>query len=101
MTNEESNRPAAELLVLMLKKIAAQKGISHHDIADRTGLHKSNITRTFSLNYMPNLTTFLAIAKAIGVNLFFEDKEGTTELNQIFEAAMDELGRRPENLPQN
>lgn len=96
-----SNEQQAKLLVLMLKKIAKEKGITHQEIADRSGLHKSNVTRTFSLNYMPNLTTFLAIAKAIGVNFFFEDKEGVTELNQIFEQAMDELGRRPDRLPKN
>jgi DNA-binding phage protein len=101
MTNEESNQQAAALLVLMLKKIAAEKGISHRELANRAGIHKSNVTRTFSLNYMPNLTTFLAIAKAIGVNFFLEDKDGTTELNVIFEQAMDELGRRPDKLPKN
>ncbi len=90
-----------QLLVLILKKIAESKGLSNREIANRTGLLESNISRFLSLRYRPRLDLFLEIAKAIGVNFFFEDKDGTTDLNLIFEKAMAELGRRPKNLPQN
>jgi len=90
-----------KLLVLILRKIAESKGISQQEIANRTGLKRSNVSRMFNLLYCPNLRTFITIAKSIEVNFFFEDKEGTTELNKIFEAAMTELGRRPDKLPMN
>lgn len=57
--------------------------------------------RIFQLKYSPTLTTFIEIANAIGVNFFFEDKKSKTDLSQIFEAAMTELGRRTEKLPKN
>ena len=101
MTNEQANEQHWKLLVLMLKKIAEEKKITHQEIADKTGLHKSNVTRTFSLKYCPELKTFIAIARAIDVNFFIEDKEGKTDLTELFEAAMTELGRRPDNLPKN
>ena len=90
-----------QLLVLILKEIASEKKITHDEISEKTGYLRSNITRFFSLKYTPRIDTFLEIAKAIGVNFFFEDKDGTTDLNLIFEKAMTELGRRPKNLLQN
>ena len=86
------------LLVLMLRKIAESKGISQQQIAELTGLKKSNVSRVFSLDYCPTMRTFLLIATAINVNFFFEDRDSITELNQLFETAMTELGRRPEQL---
>ena len=89
------------LLVLLLKEIADKKGITQGQIAEQTGLIQSNISRFFSLKYKPTLDTFLQVAKAIKVNFFFEDQEAKTDLNQCFEKAMEELGRRAENLPKN
>ena len=69
--------------------------ITQDKIAEATGLKQSNISRVFSLKYTPTLATFLGIAKALKINFFFEDQENKTELNELFEAAMNELGRRP------
>lgn len=88
-------------LVLMLKHIAKDKGITQEQIAERTGFLQSNISRIFSLRYCPSLHIFLAIANAIEVNFFIEDKESKTELNVMLERAMTELGRRPGKLPRN
>ena len=98
---KEANEQHWKLLVLVLKKIAEKKGISQQEIADKTGLKRPNVNRVFSLKYCPELRTFISIAKAIEVNFFFEDKEGTTELSEIFEKTMEELGRRPDKLPKN
>jgi transcriptional regulator with XRE-family HTH domain len=89
------------VLVLLLKEIAQQKGITQQEIAERTGYLQSHIGRVFSLRYVPKMDTFLIIAKAVGVNFFFEDKEGTSDLVKAFEKAMDALGRRPNKLPKN
>lgn len=86
------------LLVLILRKISESKGISQQEIADRTGLMRSNVSRMFALQQGPTLRTFLLVARAIGVNFFFEDRDGDTNLTAIFEAAMTELGRRPDKM---
>lgn len=83
-----------KLFVQLLKEIAEEKGISQVEIAEMTGYTQSNISRIFSLKYSPRLDVFLNIAKAVGVNFFFEDKEGKTDLNVLFESAMTNLGRR-------
>ncbi len=97
----KQNQQHWPLLVLLLKLIAAEKGISQEEIANRTGYMRQNINRVFSLRYSPRLDVFLNIARAIGVNFFVEDKEGTTELNKLFEQAMDQIGRRQDKLPKN
>lgn len=89
------------LLVLLLKEIAEQKGITQLQIAEKTGLIQSNISRFFSLKYKPTLDTFLQVAKAIKVNFFFEDQEDKSDLNLCFEKAMEQLGRRVDKLPRN
>lgn len=82
------------ILVQLLKEIAEEKGITQLEIAEKTGYQRSNISRVFSLRYTPRLDVFLNIAKAVGVNFFFEDKDSTTDLNILFERAMTALGRR-------
>lgn len=83
-----------KVLVLLLKEIAESKGITQQQIAAETGLVQSNISRFFSLKYKPNLDVFLQIARAIGVNFFFEDNDSTTDLSVLFNRAMDTLYRR-------
>lgn len=101
MNNQPTNEEHWKLLVLLLKEIAKEKGISQEIIAERSGLLQSNVSRVFSLLYVPRLDTFLKIANAIGINFFLEDKESTTDLSVLFERAMTELGRRPNNLAKN
>ncbi len=101
MKNENTNEQQWKLLVLILKKIAEDKEISHQQIADKTGLQRSNVSRMFALNYCPSMKNFLIVAKSIEINFFFEDKEEKTDLSLIFEKAMTELGRRSNPLKNN
>jgi DNA-binding phage protein len=102
MTKKELiNEQQWKLFVLMLKGIAKKKGISQDVIAEKVNVIRSNISRTMNLNHEPKLGLFLSICDAIGVNFFFEDKDSLTDLSQIFEAAMTELGRRPDKMPKN
>ena len=101
MHKSKPNLRSWAILVQLLKEIAAQKGISHEEIAKRTGTSQTNITRIFGLRYRPRLDIFLNIANAIGVNLFLEDVESKTDLNKAMEKAMEQLGRRPNKLPPN
>ena len=102
MTNQNPHPDTWKVLVLILKGIAAKKGISHYTIAEKTGMHQSSVNRFFNLHYKPRLDLFLDIAKAIGVNFFFEDQDNTDiDYNRLMEEAMAELGRRPDKLPKN
>lgn len=89
------------LLVLLLKEIAEEKGITQNEIAEHTGMIQSAVSRFFSLKFKPTLDTFLQVSKAIKVNFFFEDQEAKTDLNKCFEKAMEQLGRRVDKLPKN
>lgn len=100
--NEKNNQNEQwKLLVLLLKEIAESKGITQNQIGEIAEMHQSHVSRFFALKFPPNLNTFLKIAKSIKVNFFFEDKEDKTDLTKVFEKAMTELGRRPDNLPKN
>ena len=101
MGNQNNQNEQWKLLVVILKEIAEAKGVSQIEIAEKSELLQSNISRFFSLKYKPTLDTFLQVAKAVNVNFFFEDKDATTDLNLAFEKAMTELGRRAKNLPKN
>ena len=89
------------LLVLLLKEISEQKGITQNQIAQKTGMIQSAVSRFFSLKFKPTLDTFLQVSKAIKVNFFFEDQEDKTDLNLCFEKAMEQLDRRVDKLPKN
>lgn len=101
MDNNSKNNEQWMLLVLLLKEIAESKGIRQQEIAEKSGLLQSSVSRFFSLKYKPTLDTFLQVAKAVKVNFFFEDQESKTDLNVMFERAMEQLGRRPDKLPKN
>lgn len=89
------------LLVLLLKEIAEEKKITQEQIAHDTGMLQNSVSRFFSLKFKPTLHTFLQISKAVKVNFFFEDQENKSDLNQCFEKAMEQLGRRADKLPKN
>jgi len=83
-----------KVMVALLEEIAKTKGITQQEISDLTGLKQPNVSRIFALRYKPKLDMFLKIAQAVRVNFYFEDKDGTTDLNILFEQAMSKIGRR-------
>lgn len=101
MSNQNNQDQQWKLLVLLLKEIAESKGITQNQIGEIAEMHQSHVSRFFGLKFPPNMNTFLKVAKAINVNFFFEDKDGKADMNVVFEKAMTELGRRPDNLPKN
>lgn len=101
MSNQNNQDQQWKLLVLLLKEIAESKGITQNQIGEIAEMHQSHVSRFFGLKFPPNINTFLKVAKAINVNFFFEDKDSKTDMNIVFEKAMTELGRRPDNLPKN
>jgi transcriptional regulator with XRE-family HTH domain len=99
--NKNTNEQQWKLLVFLLDEIRRQKGITQQQIADDTGLIRSNVSRFFSAKFTPDLNHFLIISKAVKVNFYFEDQESKTDLNIAMESAMETLGRRPDKLPKN
>ena len=52
-------------LVSKLNAIREEKGLTHQNIADATGLHQSNIARFFAARYCPKMELFDKIANAL------------------------------------
>ena len=52
-------------LILQLKKVAENQKITHLQIANKCGLHRSNVTRIFSLKICPSLENYLKVKNAI------------------------------------
>jgi len=90
-----------KLLVFLLDEIRQQKGLSNLKVSELSGIAPAHTSRFFSCKFSPTLPTFLKIAKAIGVNFFFEDKESKVDFNIAMEKAMEQLGRRVDKLPKN
>jgi len=101
MKNSNPHEDTWRVFVLFIKEIAESKGITHEQIAEKTGLARSNITRMFQLKYCPSLQNWLKILKAVEVKIFFEDRESKTDLNTLLEKAMLQLGRRIDNQRKN
>ena len=56
-------------LILQLKQIAEDKGISQGDIARETGYYRQNINRFFQGRVCPSMEMFLNVCQAVGVDI--------------------------------
>lgn len=97
------NKVKWQIQILLLEEIAKEKlGVGYQTkLAALTGLKQSNLSRMFSLKYSPTLETFTIVSAALKINHFFEDQESKTDLNILFEKAMESLGRRAGKLSRN
>lgn len=98
---KEISKQHAIILCSLLFKIAEEKGITKYKIAKEIGISRTNVGKIEKGEFVPQLWIFIAICRVVGVNFFFEDKEGESDLNKLFEKTMSDLGRRPDNLPLN
>lgn len=80
-----------QLLVLSLKLIAEEKGISQEELAVKTGLQQSNISRVFGLKYAPSMRVLLKIASALDLYLALADKTGLLDGDQVLNKAVIKL----------
>lgn len=104
MQNNHSKKPNEQhwmLLVLYLKEVALDNGYTQEKLEEKTGLTQSTLSRFFALKWRPRLDTYLKVANAMEVNLFFEHRSSKSDLNVYLERAMTQLGRRPDQLPKN
>jgi DNA-binding phage protein len=88
-------------LLLMLKEVAKAKGLTYQQIADKCGLQQTHVSKLLNAGYSPTVKVWLKLCWAVGVNPFFEDKDGQTDLAKCFEQAMEAIGRRPDKLDKN
>ncbi len=76
MSNQNKNQNEQwMLLVLLLKEIAEEKGITQNQIAEQTGMIQSAVSRFFSLKFKPTLDTFLQISKQLKLTSFLKIKK--------------------------
>lgn len=86
---------------LFFKKAMESKGMNQSQLAEKVGIHRSSLKRFFDLEFALKFDTVLAIIHALELNIFFETRDESSNLNKWFENAMEELGRRPDKLPKN
>ena len=91
----------SKVFVRLIKILLDEKGITNYALAKNLGISKSTVANWFEGTTVPSLDNFLRLAKLAGVNFFFSSKEDGAPLNELFNKAMEEIGRRPENLPRN
>lgn len=77
------HRETSIMLMLSLRDLAREKGITHQKIADKTGFQKTNVTRMLSGRYSPTLENFIRLADAINTYIFILDKDSDDDLGQI------------------
>lgn len=85
----------------LLKHTAESKNISIAGLARDTEMSRSTINRFFNLEFCLRFDYVLRIMKALELNIFIETRDSDTDINKLFEKAMDDLGRRPDNFPKN
>jgi transcriptional regulator with XRE-family HTH domain len=79
----DTHRHAAQMMLTFLRNTAKDKGITHNQIAERTGFQVSNVTRMLGGKYPPNLDNFLKLAEAIGVRLELHTDTADTSTAKI------------------
>lgn len=62
-------------LVLQLKEVASKSNLNQTELALKTGLLQSSISRIFACQFVPRINTLLLIADALDVDLKIVCKE--------------------------
>ena len=76
----EALRPHYEV-VSQIIKARSEQGLSQVELAARTGLQRSNISRLESGSYNPSLDLLSRVAKGLGMELHVEFRSTTQPLN--------------------
>lgn len=81
-----------EIALIALKMVAKRKNISHQELADKTGLKRSNIYRLFRLDHCPNLDILFRICNALDLDVNFTDLNHEFNFKEINLDVLKELG---------
>ncbi len=101
MNNENTQGEYWKVLALFFENAMKAKGMNRTQLAEQVGVHSSTIKRFFELEFCLKFDVVLDIVRALELNIFFETREESAEMNKWFEDAMEQLGRRPDKLPKN
>jgi len=71
--NEDKHKTASAMLCEYLRNLAKEKNITHEQIAEKTGMIPSNVSRMLSGKYSPSLENFIKLAEAIDTYFFVID----------------------------
>jgi transcriptional regulator with XRE-family HTH domain len=69
-----SDTPA---VLVELRRAWLTSGLTHEEIAGRTGIVRPNITRVLNGKHMPTLKTLVCVADALGYDLALIPREDT------------------------
>lgn len=101
MSNQNAQGEHWKAFALFLENAMKHKGMNRTQLAEAIGVHSSTIKRFFELEFCLKFDVVLAIIKELELNIFFETRDESAEINKWFEDAMERLGRRPDRLPKN
>ena len=101
MRDQYNKSEGWKVFALYFKNAMKAKGMNQSQLAEKVGVHRSTLKRFFELDFCLKFDVILAIVQALDLNVFFESRDQSAEMNKWFEDAMEELGRRPDKLPKN
>lgn len=70
-------------LIMYLKEVAARRGLTTSDIAEKTGIDQAQVSRFLAGKITPTIASFFKLADAIGVRLRI-DSQGVDLFEFIF-----------------
>lgn len=74
MTNEEKIEQRCAAFIAQLRALREQRGLSTTELAEKTGLKQSNISRLENGKYPPNLITIMKLASALNAEVVVKAK---------------------------
>jgi len=101
MNNQNTQGEQWKLFALLFKNAMEAKGLNNNSLSELVGCSRSTLARFFNLEFCLRFDLVLKIIKELELNIFFETREQSQDLNKWFEDAMNELGRRPDRLLKN
>ncbi len=79
MAEFESLRPHYEIMSAMIRA-RKERGLTQEELAARTGLHRSNISRLERGNYNPSIDLLSRVAQGLGMELHIEFRDSGNPL---------------------
>lgn len=92
--NEEKYKEARKMLLEYIRELAKEKGITHLEIAEKTGFTANNVSRMLQGRYSPSLDNFMRLAEAVDCYIFIIDKDADDDLTEMMK---NRWGRISEN----
>lgn len=95
------NRPAQLALVgRKIRQLRRQRKLTQVELAEKIGIHQSDLSRMEQGEYKVGLDTLLKILQTFDLNIgdFFEENEGAESLYQKFRALSAAAQREVENF---